>query len=187
MATKPAKSDEKRALFVREYLIDRNGTRAAIAAGFSATSAHTTAHRLLKNADVRELIEKLEAERMERLDITADRILQETAKLAFANMDDFIVRQDDGTAYVDLSKVKRNHMAAVVEITVDEYPEGKGEDKRDVRRTRFKLADKRAALEMLGKNHKLWTDKMDLNANLNIQDLSDEQLQQLIQRLEPRA
>ena len=169
---------------MREFVVDRNGTRAAIAAGYSATSAHTTAHRLLKNADVRALIEKLESERLERLDITADRILQETAKLAFANMDDFVVRQDDGSAYVDLSEVKRNHMAAVVEITVDEYTEGRGEEKRNVRRTRFKLADKRAALEMLGRNHKLWTDRLEVKDGLNLEDLSDEQLQQLANRLQ---
>jgi phage terminase small subunit len=44
-----SKSAEKRAIFLREYLIERNGTRAAIAAGFSAKSAAVTASKLLKN------------------------------------------------------------------------------------------------------------------------------------------
>lgn len=185
MATKPAKSDEKRALFVREYLIDRNGTRAAIAAGFSSKSAHTTAHRLLKNAKVRELIDSLEAERLERLDITADRILQETAKLAF--FDPRKLFHEDGRPK-SITELDAITAAAIAGMDVEDIYEGRGEERKFVGVVKkYRLADKRAALEMLGRNHKLWTDKMDLNANLNIQDLSDEQLQQLIQRLEPRA
>ena len=48
------------------------------------------------------------------------------------------------------------------ELTVDEHIEGKAKDKRKVRRTRFKLADKDRSLELLGKYLKLFTDKVAL-------------------------
>lgn len=53
-AAKPAKvgkPDVK--VFIAEYKIDRNGRRAAIAAGYSAASADSTASRLLKTAKVK--------------------------------------------------------------------------------------------------------------------------------------
>ena len=43
----------KRHFFVDEYCIDRNASRAARAAGYSAVSAKVTASRLLTDANVR--------------------------------------------------------------------------------------------------------------------------------------
>jgi hypothetical protein len=60
----------------------------------------------------------------------------------------------------------REQAAAIQEITLDAYTEGRGEQVREVKRTRFKLADKRGALELLGKHLKLWverTENLDLN------------------------
>ena len=39
--------------------------------------------------------------------------------------------------------------------------EGRGENAREVKKVRFKLADKRAALVDLGRHHKLFTDKFE--------------------------
>src|SRR5689334_22685275 len=72
----PPKSAGKRALFVREYLIDRNGTRAAIAAGYAPKSASVTSCRLLRNAKVQAEVAELTEDRLERLELTADTVLQ---------------------------------------------------------------------------------------------------------------
>ena len=61
-----------------------------------------------------------------------------------------------------LSSLTQEQAAAIHEITVDEYMEGKGEDARKVKRPRFKLADKIRSLELLGKYLKLFTDKVEL-------------------------
>lgn len=42
----------RQARFVEEYLVDGNGTQAAIRAGYSASGAYTEASRLLRNAEV---------------------------------------------------------------------------------------------------------------------------------------
>lgn len=49
---------EQRKRFVDEYLIDLNGTQAAIRAGYSPKTAQEQASRLLSNVMVRAEIEK---------------------------------------------------------------------------------------------------------------------------------
>jgi phage terminase small subunit len=44
-------------------------------------------------------------------------------------------------------------------MTVDDFVDGRGEDARDVRRVRFKLADKRSALVNLARHLSLFKDK----------------------------
>lgn len=161
----------KQAMFVKEYLVDLNATRAAIAAGYSKRTAEAAGSRLLRNVKVRAEIDKQTADRKQRLNISADAVVQELARIAFANMMDYVTVQG-GDAYVDLSRVTREQAAAIQEITSETYVdgyEGKGEEKKPivVKRTKFKLGDKRASLELLGKHLKLFTDRtetLDLNA-----------------------
>jgi len=44
-------------------------------------------------------------------------------------------------------------------VTVKDYVEGRGEDAREVKRVRFKLADKRAALVDLGRHLGMFVDR----------------------------
>ena len=46
-------------------------------------------------------------------------------------------------------------------MTVETYMEGRGENAREVKKVRFKLAGKRAALVDLGRYHKMFTDKFE--------------------------
>ena len=62
---------------------------------------------MLKNPAIAEEIERRTAARIQRLEIKGDTVLQELGCLAFANMQDHIRVQEDGSAYVDLSGVSR--------------------------------------------------------------------------------
>jgi phage terminase small subunit len=73
----------KQTRFVAEYAIDLNSTKAAIRAGYSAKTAKQQGSRLLTKVDVADEIRKATQARMQRLEITADKVLQELAKLAF--------------------------------------------------------------------------------------------------------
>lgn len=61
---------EKRRRFVREWLIDMNGTRAAIRAGYSEKSAANTASRLMKDPDVQAYRNELLKAKFDELGIT---------------------------------------------------------------------------------------------------------------------
>jgi len=139
-------------LFVREYLIDFNGTRAAIAAGYSAKSAPVTASKLLKLPKIQKAIREVQSKIEEKAEVTAAQVIKELCKLGFANMADYMKVGPDGYPYLDFSSLTRDQAAALTEVTVDDYVDGRGEDARQVKRVKFKLADKRAALVDLGRH-----------------------------------
>lgn len=68
----------KQEAFAREYVIDRNATRAAKRAGYSEATAYSAGQRLLKNVDVRAAIQRTEAACAERVELTVASV---TAKL----------------------------------------------------------------------------------------------------------
>jgi phage terminase small subunit len=176
-----SKLNARQQLFVAEYLKDLNATQAAIRAGYSEKTARQIGARLLTNVVIAEAIATKAQKKIDRIEITSDRVLNELAMMGFANMLDYISVQN-GDAFVDLSQLTREQAAAIQEITVEEYSEGRGEEKRDIKRTRFKLGDKRGSLELLGKFLKLFTDKHE-HKFLDLNDLSDEQLKSLAARL----
>lgn len=110
-----------------------------------------SASKTFAREDVKAALRVLRAQLAEKAQVTAEAVIQELAKIGFANMADYI-DVNGSNVFVDLSKMTRDQAAAVSEITVEEYMEGRGEAAREVRRTKFKLSDKRAALCDLGKH-----------------------------------
>lgn len=142
----------KQTLFVREYLIDLNATQAAIRAGYSSRTAEAQGSKVLNERKVAAAIAAAMQERAERTELTADMVIAELRKIAFANMQDFVSISTDGKekgqATVDLSKLSRDQFAAIGEIRIEDIDSGRRTGKRTV----FKLLDKRAALVDLGKH-----------------------------------
>jgi phage terminase small subunit len=65
----------KQEMFVKEYLIDLNGTQAAIRAGYSEKTANEQASRLLAKVKVRSRVEELQSKRSEKLNLDAEWVL----------------------------------------------------------------------------------------------------------------
>jgi len=79
----------KQAKFVHEYLVDGNGTRAAVAAGYGRSSARVTAHRLLTKAALRASITAAQARDSKRLQIERQDVISgllEAVEMARAQM-----------------------------------------------------------------------------------------------------
>lgn len=140
--------------FVNIYI--RNGfERAAFCAaeaGFSPASASAIAHRLLNTPRIAELVEEAHQRELKQYDVSKDSVIAGLASLGYSNMQDYTRVTDDGSAVVDLTNVTRRQAAAITEITSEVYTERNGEDSDRVKRTKLKLADKRAPLELLGKH-----------------------------------
>ncbi len=65
----------KQERFCQEYLVDRNGTQAAIRAGYSENSARQQASRMLTNAAVLARVRELQEEQAKRLAISQDYVM----------------------------------------------------------------------------------------------------------------
>lgn len=174
----------KQQTFCEEYLVDLNGAQAAIRAGYSEKTARTIASELLTKPNIQDCIQQLMDKRSKSTEITAERVLQEIAKLGFANMQDY-TRTSDGALVTDMSAVTRDQMAAVQEFTSETRTErgDEGSTGDNVEKFRFKLADKRASLDLLGRHLKLFTDKVEHSGKVDLSDLSEDQIDARIEAL----
>ena len=75
----------KQLRFVEEYMIDLNGTQAAIRAGSSAKTANEQAAQLLAKLSIQAAISAEREKQQERTEITADRVLREAWSILTAD------------------------------------------------------------------------------------------------------
>ena len=66
----------RQAKFVREYLVDGNGARAAVAAGYGVAGSRVAAHRLLTNANVQKALQVRQSADATKLSIQRNDVLQ---------------------------------------------------------------------------------------------------------------
>jgi phage terminase small subunit len=128
----------------------------------SQHAAETAFGRLLRNAEFSARISEMNAQAAEGAVATARQVLEELTKIGLANMQDYMRAGPDGDPVLDFGSLSRDQAAALQEVTVENFMNGRGDDAREVRWVKFKLADKRAALVDLGRHHKLFTDKTEL-------------------------
>jgi phage terminase small subunit len=72
----------KQDIFCREYLVDFNGTQAAIRAGYSAKTAHEQASQILAKLSIQQRLNKLIADREARIDRQGDEVLKRIWEVA---------------------------------------------------------------------------------------------------------
>ena len=84
----------KQQAFCEEYLIDLNGTQAAIRAGYSEKTANRIASQLLSKLDIQSAIQELKISRSERTQTDYDWVLIEAKKSYELNAT--VLRDDDG-------------------------------------------------------------------------------------------
>ena len=171
MRSKRLRDKERRDRFCQEYIVDLNGKKAAIRAGYSPRSAEVTASRLLSQDKVRARITELQAERAERTEISADRVVAELAKLGFSNMLDYLRVDAHGDPVLDLSDLTRDQAAAIKEWTIETYTDGHGEEALGVKRVKFKLEDKLGALTTLGRHLGIFNDRLEVRGSLTLEQL----------------
>lgn len=150
----------RRRQFAAEYIQDFNATQAAIRAGYSKGSAGQQGNRLLKDAQIQGWIKEAIDKRQARTEITADRVVQEMAKVGFASMRQFIRIDTDGQPQIDLTETEADALDALSEVSTETVLEGEAGTK--VRKTRIKLHDKMKALQALAEHTGVY-DKRDKN------------------------
>lgn len=150
----------KQLRFIEEYLIDQNATQAYLRAGYRVSEkvAAINAHNTLKNPKIAAEIKTRLDRKLRKLEISSDSVLQGIARLAYANIADFLKFDAAGNPALALDQVPRELLAAITELRFDEVLEGSGKDVVTVRKVKIKLADQGANLERLGRYLKLFSD-----------------------------
>lgn len=140
----------KQKMFVKEYMVDLNATQAAIRAGYSAKTATWIGPQLIGKTHVAQAIQAEMDKRAAKIDVTAEKVIAELAKMAFANLQDFY---DKNGSLKDIHSLPRDVAAALSQVETNLT------EACAVRKV--KLHDKRGALELLGKHLKLFTDRIE--------------------------
>lgn len=149
--------NDKQLLFCKEYLIDFNGSRAAKAAGYSEKSAPTTANDILNYPYVQKYLTYLISARAKRLEVTADKVVQEIAKIAFHNVEDLLDYFDGNVLFNDLDQMKFPEI--IKNITIKEITRN---GKRFGQIAKIEVYDKVKALELLGKYTAIFEETLNL-------------------------
>lgn len=179
----------KRKRFGNEFVIDLNGTQAAIRAGYSPKTANEQAARLLANASVQEYIKGLMKGLEEKTGITQEKVLKEIAAVAFADVTDyaqiiekpleifaegqaFTVENEDGSL-----KMHRCVEPVLTENLTETQRKALASIKEGKHGIEIKTHDKLKALQMLGDYLSLFTDKERLSIERRRLELEEERLE----------
>ena len=172
----------KQMRFVDEWLIDFNGKQAAIRAGYSAKTAEATAARLLRNVKVQAEISRRQKDLQRRTEISQDRVVKELARVAFADVADYV--------QVETRIINRGDIEVPLELAVHKETAELSADQRaaiasikqGANGVEIKLHDKIKALELLGRHIGMFNDKLEVKATVDnpFAGLSTEELRNVI-------
>lgn len=131
--------------FVDEYLIDLNASAAYQRAGYKAkgNAAEVSAHHLLRNPKIAAAVAEAQQARAARTRVTADRVLQELAAVAFSNVSHY--RIADSGEIVLAEGAPADAVAAVSSAKRKTRTDAKGNTETDVE---IKLWNKVGALKL---------------------------------------
>jgi len=141
----------KQAAFVAEYLIDLNGTQAAIRAGYSKKSADEIAAQLMARPHVKAAVDAAIAKRAEKTELDAEWVLRRLGLEADADLADLYDDANNLKPVKDWPKIWRLGLVAGVEV--DELFEGYGEDRVQIGVTKkLRLSERLRRIELIGKH-----------------------------------
>lgn len=149
----------KEAIWYGEYIKDFNGTRASIAVGVSAASAHVYGSRMLRNAKVSAAIADWKERSCAKLELTAEHVLAKIAAVLRVDPKNFYDGEGKPIPVHLLDDVSRAAIVGMEDDIAETTSEGGA--KTVTRSQRVKLADGLRAAELGGKYFKLFTDKFE--------------------------
>lgn len=148
---------EKQKRFCDEYLTDLNATQAAVRAGYSKKTAYSIGEENLRKPEIKEYIEKRMAEKESQLIANQDEVMRYlTAVMRREKMESVVVTLNtEKTSYVpDKNGTMRKQTVKQEIPQIIEIP--------------AQLRDANKAAELLGKAYGIYTDKVDVDADMDL-------------------
>lgn len=180
--------NERQALFVDAYAKTFNRTKAAIAAGYSVKTAYSTGARLLKDVEVAKAV----SEKLSETAMTPDEVLMRIARIARGDMGDMLKTSGENVV-IDLAAAldeEDKKTGLIKRITQKKTTRTIGECVVEDVVTTLELHDPLTALQLIGKNHRLFVDKTELtgadDGPIEYKD-ADEATRRIVSRLDSLA
>lgn len=148
--------NDRQTLFVEEYCKTFNRTQAAIAAGYSPKTARAIGAENLTKPDIAEAIRQ----RLNESAMTADEVLKRLAEIARGDLGDMLTVKG-GDIVVDLAKAVTAQKTGLIKLT-QKTTRTTGETVIEDVVTSIELHDPLTALNLIGKNHKLFIEKAEV-------------------------
>lgn len=112
--------------------------------------------KLATNPEVANRIAEIQQQIAVKTSISAQRVLEELAKIGFANYGEFLKIDENGRTTVDVQNLTKDQLAAISEMEINTSEDGK-------QRIKIKLHDKRAALMDIGKHLGMFREKIEVS------------------------
>lgn len=153
-----SKLNSRQIKFCEQYILDLNGSQAAIRAGYSEKSARSISSELLDNPLVQKKIQELIEKRSKNTQITSEEVLREIYKSAMVDVTEAFTPDGRVKPFSGMtSELKR----AIAGVKMNDYGEI----------TEIKFNPKLKALELLGKHLGLFTEKLEIKADESLEAL----------------
>ena len=147
---------EREKRFIDEFLVDLNGAAAVRRAGYTASNSKQHAWYILKRPRIQAAIEAALAERSERTAVSADRVVKELGRIAFADLRNAVEwRAGAGKGEIalkDSGALDQDMASAIAEVS------------QTAQGIKLKLHDKQQALTALGRHLGIFNDKLEAGA-----------------------
>ena len=186
------KLPEKQCLFCKEYLVDLNATQAAIRAGYSPKTSMQQGQRLLTRPEIQAALQKEMDKRAKRVEVTADEVLAEFAKIGMSDVTDYL-SVETARVLVDRDPTTGDPISEITQMLLlkntADIPPDKLAAISEIKQAKdgsisFKLHDKVRALDSMARHLGMFIDKSQVKVTHDFEDMSDEELVRSIQRME---
>ncbi len=177
---RPRRLTARQQAFVDEFLIDLNGSQALSRAGYHRQKNGSGSTRLLGIPAVAAAIEEALAARSARMQVAADRVVLELARVGFSDLRR--VFTPDGKLR-DLTSLDDDTAAAIASIKVVTRRRTEPGHPADVDYvTEVKFWDKNAALEKLGRHLGMFREQIDVEVHGDLADMIATRRQRALDR-----
>ena len=152
-----ALANVRRELFAQALARGEPQIKAYASAGYAENASHACTMAAMPEVVAR--VEEIVIIRAARADVTADRVLAELARIAFADISQMVSVKDGRAVFTETAQLTPDQRAAIAEIS----------ETRDG--MKVKLHDKVQALEKLGKHLGLFKENINLDIDVSLADL----------------
>lgn len=177
----PVLKHAKHERFAQEVAQGKTAIEAYVTAGYKRDDGN--ASKLHARPEVKARIQEITGLGAERaaiaIGVTKEKITAELAKLGFSNMLDYVTIGPGGLPFVDLTALNRDKAAAIQEVIIEESMrhetnEAGEKEAVPVRKVRFKLADKRAALVDMARHLGMNNDTVQIKSDADAAKTADQ-------------